>query len=229
MSELIQTISIMALPVIFAVALHETAHGYVASLKGDDTAKRMGRLTLNPLAHIDWFGTVALPVMFYITTGFLFAYAKPVPVNFHNLQNPRRDMVWVAAAGPFTNLVLAVVSALLIKAVAFVDPEAMNSALAFLQRQSIELSSSLMVPVVLMLYFSVILNIVLAIINLIPVPPADGGRIMAGLLPVEQARSYAKLEPYGLFILIFILLINPFNILGWTIQPLITGIIELLI
>ena len=229
MSELIQTISIMALPVIFAVALHETAHGYVAWLKGDDTAKRLGRLTLNPLAHIDWFGTVALPVMFYVTTGFLFAYAKPVPVNFNNLENPRRDMVWVAAAGPFVNFVLAIISSALIKVITMVDPDAMNSALAFLQNRSGGISGGMLVPVMLMLYFSVILNIVLAIINLIPVPPADGGRILTGMLPEEQAQSYAQIEPYGLFILLFILLINPMDVLGWTIQPLISGIIELLI
>lgn len=220
---------VMAVPVILAVTLHEVAHGYVAFLRGDDTAMRMGRITLNPLAHVHLFGTIILPAMFYLTTGFLFAFAKPVPVNFNNLRDPRRDMIWVAAAGPFTNIVLAVASALILKFIAGVYPELYAAAYAGLMNRSMDFSGALIIPVIYMLQFSILLNTVLAIINMIPIPPADGGRVVAGLLPEEQAEKYAGIEPYGLAILIFILFINPLNILNWTIYPLIGGILNLLL
>lgn len=229
MGQLIQTISVMALPVIFAVTLHEVAHGYVAWIKGDDTARRMGRLTLNPLAHMDWFGTVLLPIVFYMTTGFLFAYAKPVPVNFHNLKNPKQDMAIVAAAGPATNLVLAVISAILFKAVGWINPDSLVEFYNNMVGRSSGFSGGLVMPVLYMLYFSVMLNVILAVINLIPIPPADGGRIVTGLLPDEQAAKYAKIEPIGLLLLIVILFFNPFNIVGWTIRPLINFLMGLLL
>jgi len=219
----------MAIPVILAVVLHEVAHGYVAWIRGDDTARLMGRLTLNPIAHIHWFGTIVLPIVFYLTTGFLFAFAKPVPVSFHKLRNPKNDMVLVAAAGPATNLVLAVISALMLKIVAWLNPEVFIAAYASLKGQSIGLGASFLTPIVYMLYFSVFLNIVLAVINLIPVPPADGGRIVTGLLPDRQAIAYSKVEPYGLFILLFILFFNPLNIIDWTLHPIIGGILNLLV
>jgi len=228
-SNLIQTIAVMALPVILAVALHEVAHGYVAWIKGDDTAKRMGRITLNPIAHIHWFGTIVLPIMFYAASGFLFAFAKPVPVNFQNLNNPKRDMVWVAAAGPMSNIILAVISALILKIIIWFDPASFNVAYSNILNHKTGLSGGFIVPLIYMLHFSVLLNIVLCVINLIPVPPADGGRIVAGLLPDRQAMAYARVEPYGFFILIFILFFNPLNILDWTIYPLIGGILKLLL
>ncbi len=219
----------MALPVIFAVVLHEVAHGYVAWAKGDDTAKRMGRLTLNPLAHIDPFGTVLLPIMFYMTTGFLFAYAKPVPVNFHNLRNPKKDMAVVAAAGPLMNMILATVSAILFKLVGWMSPESMAVTKGILVSGSIGYGGLILVPIMMMLYFSVILNVILAVINLIPIPPADGGRIAVGLLPDKQAREYSKIEPYGLFVLIIILVVNPFGITNWTIYPLVDMLLKILL
>jgi len=227
---MIQIILVMALPVIFAVVLHEVAHGYVAWMKRDNTAKIMGRLTLNPLAHVDPFGTILLPIMFYYTTGFLFAYAKPVPINFYNLNNPKKDMVWVAAAGPATNLVLAVLSAFLLKTAGWISPQALAEVYANLMGRSTGFESALFVPIIYMLYFSVGLNVVLAVINLIPVPPADGGRIAVGLLPDEQAAAYSRIEPYGMFILIFILLFNNYHhILDWTIRPLIGALLNLLL
>ncbi len=219
----------MALPVIFAVVLHEVAHGYVAWAKGDDTAKRMGRLTLNPLAHIDPFGTVLLPIMFYMTTGFLFAYAKPVPVNFYNLRNPKKDMAVVAAAGPLMNMILATVSAILFKLVGWMSPESMAVTKGILVSGSIGYGGLILVPIMMMLYFSVILNVILAVINLIPIPPADGGRIAVGLLPDKQAREYSKIEPYGLFVLIIILVVNPFGITSWTIYPLVDMLLKILL
>ncbi|MBI4666543.1 MAG: site-2 protease family protein [Nitrospinae bacterium] len=228
-SNIIQSISVMALPVIFAVTLHEVAHGYMAHLKGDDTAKVMGRLTLNPMAHVDIFGTIILPILFYTLSGFLFAYAKPVPVNFYNLRNPKRDMVWVAAAGPVTNVLLALLSAGVLKLIGIVSPESLMEVYANLQGKSMGIGGMVIVPVIYMLYFSVILNTVLAIINLIPIPPADGGRIVTGLLPEPHSSSFARIEPFGMFLLIFILFLNPLGIIDVTIRPLINGVLQFLL
>ncbi|VAX22544.1 FIG004556: membrane metalloprotease [hydrothermal vent metagenome] len=219
----------MAIPVILAVALHEVAHGYVAYLKGDDTAKKMGRLTINPLAHIDLFGTVLLPILFYMTAGFLFAFAKPVPVNFHNLRDPKRDMALVAAAGPAVNILLAIVSALLFKFFGFLNPDSMSEFYTNLMGKTEGIGGTFAVPVLYMLYFSVTLNVVLAVINMIPIPPADGGRVVIGFLPDKQAAIYSRIEPIGLIILILILFLNPFNILGVTIEPLIKFMLGLLL
>ncbi|MBI5814741.1 MAG: site-2 protease family protein [Nitrospinae bacterium] len=227
--HLIQTISVMAIPVVLAVTLHEVAHGYMAHLKGDDTAKIMGRLTLNPLAHVDIFGTVILPIVFYATTGFLFAYAKPVPVNFFNLRSPKRDMVWVSAAGPLTNVILAVISAFAIKGIGWLYPESLLEVYANIQGGGAGAGSVVIVPVIYMLYFSVLLNTILAVINLIPIPPADGGRIVVGLLPEPHSSSYARIEPFGMFLLIFILFFNPLHIIDVTIHPLIRWVLDLLL
>jgi len=227
--NLIQTISVMAIPVIFAVTLHEVAHGYVAHLKGDDTAKILGRLTLNPLAHVDIFGTIILPIVFYAMSGFLFAYAKPVPINYFNLRNPKRDMVWVAAAGPLTNVALAVLSALFIKVIGYFSPDSLMEVYANLQGKSFGIAGMFMVPIIYMLYFSVVLNTILAVINLIPIPPADGGRIVTGLLPEPHSSNFARIEPIGMFLLMFILFMDPLHILEYTIRPLIGFIIGLLI
>ena len=194
----VQQLSIWGLPVLVAVILHELAHGYSAYLLGDPTAARMGRLTLNPIAHIDLFGTLLLPFLLIMTGApFLFGYAKPVPVDFTNLRNPRRDMVRVAAAGPIMNLILAGLSAF---------------ALKFLL--SLQLITDGLVARNLL--NSVLINVVLAVFKLFPLPPLDGGRVATGLLPRQPALALARLEPYGMLIVIFLLMTG---ILGDILQP----------
>ncbi len=182
--------STWVLPVLFAITLHEASHGYVAWRLGDDTAYRLGRVTFNPLKHVDPFGTVILPALLFMTGGFLFGWAKPVPVNFRRLNRPRRDMVLVAAAGPASNLVLAAISALAFHLLPFAS-ETLGSWLgATLVR-------------------SVYLNLILAVLNMLPLPPLDGGRVAVGLLPRTLALPLARLERWGLLILIGGLFILP--------------------
>ena len=175
--------STWVLPVLFAITLHEASHGYVAWRLGDDTAYRMGRVTFNPLRHVDPFGTVILPAMLFMTGGILFGWAKPVPVNFGRLNRPRRDMVLVAAAGPASNLVLATVSALGFHLIPFA---------------SVTLGTWLGDA----LGKSILINLVLAVLNMLPLPPLDGGRVAVGLLPRSLAEPLARLERWGLLILI---------------------------
>lgn len=199
--------SVWVLPILFAVTLHEAAHGWVASKLGDDTALRMGRVTFNPLKHIDLFGTILMPALLLLASGgrFMFGFAKPVPVNFFNLRNPRRDMILVAFAGPGTNLLIAIASSLLLH-IAFMMPE---DVVPWFARN---LVNSLQV------------NIILAMFNLLPLPPLDGGRIAVGLLPEPFSGMLARLERAGFTILIFLLFILPWigdkigtdlNILSW--------------
>jgi len=187
----IQTISTWVLPLIIAITFHEASHGYVARLLGDDTAWRLGRVSFNPIKHIDPFGTIVLPAFLLLTRSpFLFGYAKPVPVNFRALRHPRRDMVWVAAAGPAMNLALAILAALgfhLVSYLPFTVAEWVD--------QNLENALSI--------------NVLLAIFNLLPLPPLDGGRIAVGVLPDALARPLARLEPYGMVILIGVLFILP--------------------
>jgi Zn-dependent protease len=188
---LVYTASTWVIPVLLAVTLHEAAHAYAAWKLGDDTAFRKGRVTFNPLKHVDLFGTVLLPALLLITRApFLFGSAKPVPVAFARLRRPRRDMVIVAAAGPATNLILATISAILFRAL-WLMPEA-----------ALQWSGQ-------MLYNSILLNLVLAVFNMLPLPPLDGGRVAVGLLPGVLARPLARLEPYGMLILIGIIFILP--------------------
>ncbi len=218
MSEtVLYTASTWVLPVLLAITLHEAAHGFVAWKLGDDTAKVMGRVTFNPLKHVDKFGTILLPALLLLMRApFLFGWAKPVPVDFHRLRNPKRDMVWVAAAGPGTNLALAFVSALLIHIALLTDDPLRGWLIANLAN-------------------SVLINLVLAVFNLLPLPPLDGGRIAVGLLPRPYALALARLEKYGLFLIIGILFILPMiasqlgmrlNILGWLIGDLVEFLIR---
>ncbi len=223
----------VALPLVLAIVLHEVMHGYVAYLKGDDTAKVMGRLTLNPLAHVDLFGTIILPLILYISRiGIILAYAKPVPVNFAALRRPKEDMVWVAAAGPGTNLTLALLSALGIKlfALFFHDTYVyINYISRFNPPQMPSNASPLLFPLIGMLFYSVVLNSVLAIFNLIPIPPLDGGRIMVGLLPRRAAIAYARIEPFGIPLLIILIMLDPFGVTHRIISYFLNGIMRLLL
>ena len=197
--NLVQKIAIYALPVIFAITLHEAAHGYVAKLFGDNTAYALGRISLNPLRHIDMVGTIIVPLLILATSkmfgsGILFGWAKPVPVDFSALRHPKRDMLWVAAAGPFANLVMAMLWALLFK-FALSAP-----------------NSDFTQPLSLMAGVGIEVNLVLMALNLLPILPLDGGRIAVSLLPNRLAYSYSRLEPYGFPILLLLLFTNTLDI-----------------
>jgi Zn-dependent protease len=202
-AEMLRGATTWVLPVIFAVTFHEAAHGFVAYRFGDDTAARAGRMTLNPLSHVDPFGTVLLPALLFISSGFLFGYAKPVPVNFGRLHHPRRDMVLVALAGPVMNIVLALISSLLFFGVAWVPSSGTQWAAANLVH-------------------SVQLNAVLCVFNMLPFPPLDGGRVAVGILPRFLALPLARVEPYGMMILLLLFVVSyagaslglGFNLLG---------------
>ena len=208
MGALIQQVSVWALPVLAAIILHELAHGIVAYRLGDPTAARMGRLTLNPLPHIDPVGTVLLPLMLVVAHApFLFGYARPVPVNFGNLRHPKRDMIYVAAAGPVTNIILAVASAVFFKQLLQLRLPAEGALSAVL--------IAALTPIAMMARNSVIINVVLAVFNLLPILPLDGGRVLAGFLPRAQAIAFARLEPFGFLIVIVLLATNVLdNVIG---------------
>jgi Zn-dependent protease len=217
---LLYMISIWALPAIVAITFHEAAHGFAARVLGDDTAWRLGRVTFNPLSHIDPVGTILLPaVLLLLRSPFLFGYAKPVPINFRALRNPRRDMVLVAAAGPGINIVLAVIAAALFHIVGYL-PDTVA------QWVGENLKNAL------------IINVVLAVFNLLPLPPLDGGRIAVGLLPDGLALLLARLEPYGIVILIGVLFILPmigaqigldFSIVSHVIAVVTSGVVAVIL
>ena len=200
------TISTWILPAVLAITLHEAAHGLVAYRCGDPTAWQLGRVTLNPLKHIDPFGTIVLPgLLLLLRVPFIFGYAKPVPVNFRALGNPRRDMIWVAAAGPATNILMAVAAGLLAHLVVFLPAVARQWSLLNLEN-------------------AIAINVVLAVFNMIPLPPLDGGRVAVGLLPDALAAPLARLEPFGMTILLGLLFILPLvgdqlgtnlDVVGW--------------
>jgi Zn-dependent protease len=181
-AQIIQSIAIYALPVLFAITVHEAAHGYAARHFGDDTAWKLGRITLNPIKHIDPVGTIVMPLVLYFATSgaFLFGYAKPVPVQFGRLKNPKRDMVWVALAGPGANLIQAIAWNLMLYALAFSGID---------ERFFVEMARA-----------GVLVNLVMFAFNLFPLPPLDGGRILVGLLPWKQAMMVSRIEPWGFFI-----------------------------
>ncbi|OGP28885.1 MAG: peptidase [Deltaproteobacteria bacterium GWA2_57_13] len=195
----IRQIAIWALPVLAAIVFHEVAHGWVAYRLGDPTAARMGRLTLNPLSHIDLFGTVLLPLLLIVMRApFLFGYAKPVPVNYYNLNHPKRDMVWVALAGPMMNLLLALGSVLALKVLLSLEFSAQTPLASFWL--------AILTPLALMARNSVVINVVLAVFNAFPIPPLDGGRVLVGLLPEPHASTLARVEPYGFLIILLLLM-----------------------
>lgn len=191
MDEIIRNIAVYALPVLFAITLHEAAHAYVAKHFGDNTAYAAGRMTLNPISHIDPIGTIVIPIALYVTTGFVFGYAKPVPIDFSRLRNPKRDMAWVALAGPGANFIMAflwLVLAMLL--VAFDVQEVFPHKVA---------------------QAGLWTNLLIFAFNLVPIPPLDGGRIVTSLLPNRLAYKYARIEPYGFFIVLALVFLKVLN------------------
>jgi Zn-dependent protease len=199
MENLIQTLAIYAIPVLFAITLHEAAHGYVARHFGDPTAWQLGRITLNPLRHIDPVGTVLVPALTVSLGGFFFGWAKPVPVDFGRLRKPKQDMLWVAAAGPGANLVMAFAWAAVLKLAVAMPDNAYSLPLAEMARAGISVNAMLM------------------LLNLLPIPPLDGGRIMVSLLPPPLAWKFAQVERFGFFILLALLFLG---VLDYILSPL---------
>ncbi len=215
MNELIQTVLIYALPVLFAITVHEAAHAYVARALGDHTASMLGRVTLNPIKHIDPIGTILMPLLLYFSTSgaFLFGYAKPVPVNFGHLRHPKRDMIWVALAGPASNFIQAIAWAVALVVLVTSGVE---------ERFFLEMARA-----------GILVNLVMWAFNLFPLPPLDGGRIVAGLLPTKAAITFSRIEPFGFFIVLGLVLMGVvgsiwlrplmdigYSVINWIIAPL---------
>lgn len=196
LASTLQHLVIAAIPILVAITFHEVAHGFVANKFGDPTAKMMGRLSLNPLVHIDPIGTVVVPIMLFILSNgtFIFGTAKPVPVNFYNLRRPRRDSAIVSAAGPTMNIMIAFISILLYILIQVI----------FLQSLPSAFNQKIMTPLVMMIQYSISFNIFIAAFNLFPVPPLDGGRIVTSLLPAKHSYHFSKLEPYGILIVLIL-------------------------
>jgi Zn-dependent protease len=207
--SLIQKLAIFVLPLIFAITVHEAAHGWMARRLGDKTAEMLGRVTLNPLKHIDLIGTILVPLGLYLMTGFMFGWAKPVPVNWNNLHKPKRDMGLVALAGPGANLIMALIWSILVYAGSMM----------------LENFSWLGVPLVLMGVTGVLINAILMALNMMPVPPLDGGRVVYSLLPPKQANAYSKLESFGLIIVLALLITG---LLHFIIEPVVAFTIMIL-
>jgi Zn-dependent protease len=219
-SHIIQQITISIIPIMFAVILHEISHGYAALKLGDPTAKMLGRLTLNPLPHIDIIGTIIMPLALYVLTDgkFLFGYAKPVPINPNNFKNPKRDMAFTAAAGPVTNLLLAAISIILLKHVLIPIASGMDASTL----------KTVIDPLGRMLIASLSINVVLAVFNMIPIPPLDGGRVLRGLLSYKNAETLDKIEPYGLIIVMLLVITPVANYIMYPVIRVIIGLLSLL-
>jgi Zn-dependent protease len=196
MDELIRNIAVYALPVIFAITLHEAAHAYVAKYFGDNTAYAAGRMTLNPMSHIDPFGTIIIPALLYLSTGFVFGYAKPVPIDFSRLRHPKRDMAWVALAGPGANFLMALLWLVF------------AAMLAFFQVQEVFPHK--------VAQAGVLTNLLMFAFNLVPIPPLDGGRVLTSILPNKLAYKFARIEPYGFFIVLALIWMK---LLGFWVYP----------
>jgi Zn-dependent protease len=197
MDELIRNIAVYALPVIFAITLHEAAHAYVAKYFGDNTAYAAGRMTLNPMSHIDPFGTIVIPTLLYLSTGFVFGYAKPVPIDFSRLRHPKRDMAWVALAGPGANFVMALLWLVF------------AALLAYFQVQEVFPHK--------VAQAGVLTNLLMFAFNLVPIPPLDGGRVLTSILPNKLAYKFARIEPYGFFIVLALIWLK---LLGFWVYPM---------
>lgn len=211
MNELIQTLAVYAIPVIFAITLHESAHAYVAKHFGDDTAYSLGRLSLNPIKHIDPIGTLLIPIVLYLMTNgsFVFGYAKPVPIDFQRLRNPKRDMAWVALAGPASNFFMA---------------------LGWMLGGYFLMASNISEPFLLqMMQAGILANLVMFALNLFPMLPLDGGRILASVLPIKQSMQFSKIEPYGFFIVIGLMFLNLFKYWLIPVMVLTQGILQMLL
>lgn len=208
--SIVQTVAVYIIPLIFAITLHEAAHAFVAHKYGDNTAKLLGRLSLNPMHHIDPFGTVIFPLISIVLgamsggAGFIFGWAKPVPINFSKLKSPKKDLLWIALAGPLSNLAMALIWGLLLKGTLYLD-------------------SYFGIPLSLMAQAGISINISLLILNLLPILPLDGGRILFSLLPVKQAQQYAQTERYGMWILIALLLLGGLNYIMQPLYSLLVG------
>ncbi|PLX90759.1 MAG: site-2 protease family protein [Desulfuromonas sp.] len=207
MENIVIKISIMLVPALLAIILHEVSHGYVAERFGDPTARLLGRLNLNPLRHLDPIGTVAVFI-------FGFGWARPVPVNAGNLRHPKRDMIWVSLAGPVTNLSLAVLSALLLKLITLIEPMLAAD------------SDVVIRPLRMMAAFSLYINVLLGTFNLLPIPPLDGGRVLTGILPSRQAALLSKLEPFGFVLILFLIFFT--DLWKLVLSPVISALIQLL-
>ncbi len=218
--QILQAVSVWAIPVLLAITLHEAAHGFAAYWFGDDTAQKLGRMSLNPIRHVDPFGTILMPALLLLAKApFLFGYAKPVPVNFGRLNHPRRDMVWVALAGPAMNMALAVLAALLYHGIGLMPPGVAAWAADNLRN-------------------TVYINVLLAVFNMLPIPPLDGGRVAVGLLPDRLAYPLARLERSGIFLVIGVLFLLPMlgdavgldlNVFGWLIGAPTAAVIDLIV
>jgi Zn-dependent protease len=234
--------STLVLPIIFAVTFHEAAHGFIALRFGDDTALQARRVTFNPLNHIDRFGTIILPALLWLTTGgrFLFGYAKPVPVNFARLYNPRRDMVWVALAGPGTNILLAIAAAMAFRGIAVLPggTEFARVGLYKLLFGDLQILPSAAGWVASNILNLIVFNTVLCVFNMLPLPPLDGGRVAVGLLPRALALPLARLERYGIGVVLLLLFVLPWisgrigwhlDILGWLVGVPTEALIRLIL
>ena len=210
LSSFLHNLSFMLVPLVGAIVLHEYAHGRVAYFLGDPTAKSLGRLTMNPLPHIDMYGSIIVPlILFLIPGGFIFGWAKPVPIDTRKLHNPKRDMALVAIAGPLMNLFLAVVSGLLLALFLYIDPTLKEN---WPPQPGVALRGDLqgmfLVPLTAMALFSMLINIVLFAFNLLPLPPLDGSRVLVSILPPKQAMTLSRLEPYGMLVVLGLLMVN---------------------